>query len=43
MYKQISYIEAEQLMSERDIVIVDMRDEDSYKKSILPTLSIFLW
>lgn len=32
MYKQISYIEAEQLMSKRDIVIIDMRDEDSYEE-----------
>ena len=32
MYKQISHVEVEQLMRERDIVIVDVRDEDSYEE-----------
>lgn len=32
MYKEISHIEAEQLMKERDIVIADVRDEDSYEE-----------
>lgn len=32
MYKQISHIEANQLIRERDIVIVDVRDEDSYEE-----------
>ena len=31
MYKRISHIEAEQLMNERNVVVVDVRDEDSYE------------
>ncbi|QTS83899.1 thiosulfate sulfurtransferase GlpE [Coxiella endosymbiont of Amblyomma nuttalli] len=33
MYKQISHIEAERLITQRDIVIFDMRDEDSYEEA----------
>lgn len=32
MYKQLSHEEAERLMQEREIVIADVRDEDSYEK-----------
>lgn len=32
MYKQISHAEAEQLMNERNIVIADVRDRDSYQR-----------
>ncbi|WP_423063960.1 thiosulfate sulfurtransferase GlpE [Candidiatus Paracoxiella cheracis] len=30
MYKQISHTEAEQLINEREVVIADVRDQDSY-------------
>ena len=33
MYKQISHIEAEQLMNDRNIVIADVRDQDSYDEA----------
>lgn len=32
MYKQISHTKAKQLMSKRDIVIADVRGEDSYEE-----------
>lgn len=41
MYKQISHIEAKQLIRERDIVIVDVRDEDSYEEEHI-TNAIYL-
>lgn len=31
MYKQVSHLEAEQLMQEQDVVIADVRDHDSYE------------
>lgn len=33
MYKQLSQIEAKNLIAERETVILDVRDEDSYKKA----------
>lgn len=30
MYKQLSCVEAEQLMADKDIVVADVRDHDSY-------------
>lgn len=32
MYKQISHLEAEQLMQERSLVIADVRDRNSYEE-----------
>lgn len=32
MYKQISHLEAWELVKKRDIVIADVRDQDSYEE-----------
>ncbi len=32
MYKQISHTEAEQLMNDRDIVVADVRDQESFEE-----------
>lgn len=33
MYKQISHIEAEQLMQDREVIVADVRDEETYQQA----------